>query len=80
MSPRRGALQYLLHYVTPLDPWETDIRLPNINCEKCILQIVQHMDEHAYNNPGGYAYHQCAHLQITADPAKPLDTGWPAER
>jgi hypothetical protein len=63
-----------------MDPWETDIELPNINCEKCILQIVQHMDEHAFNNPGGYSYHQCAHLQITADPTKPLSTGWPAER
>ena len=63
-----------------LDPWETDIRLPNINCERCILQVVQHMDEHAFNNPGGYSYHKCAHLQITADPAKPLDTGWPAQR
>ena len=63
-----------------LDPWEADIRLPNISCEKCILQVVQHMDEHAFNNPGGYSYHKCAHLQITPDPALPLDTGWPAQR
>ena len=63
-----------------LDPWEADIPLPNINCENCILQVVQHMNEHAFNNPGGYSYHKCAHLQITADPTKPLSTGWPAER
>ncbi len=64
----------------PVDPFETDIQLPNINCKKCTLQVVQFMAEHAFNNPGGYSYHHCAELQITADPAKPLDTGWPAER
>jgi len=44
------------------------------------LQIVQFMAEHGFNNPGGYSYHHCADLQITADKSKPLDTGWPAER
>ena len=33
MSPRRGALQYLLHYVTPLDPWNPGFRLQNIFSE-----------------------------------------------
>ena len=61
-------------------PFETDIQLPNINCKKCTLQVVQWMAEHAFNNPGGYSYHHCADLQITADPSKPLDKGWPAER
>jgi hypothetical protein len=65
---------------TQLDLFETDVQLPNINCKKCILQVVQFMAEHAFNNPGGYTYHHCAELQITADPAKPLDKGWPAER
>jgi hypothetical protein len=61
-------------------PWETDVQLPNINCKKCTLQVVQFMAEHAFNNPGGYTYHHCANVQITADPSKPLDKGWPAER
>ena len=61
-------------------PWETDVQLPNISCRKCTLQIVQFMAEHAFNNPGGYSYHHCAELQITADPTKPLDRGWPTER
>src|SRR5881397_807861 len=61
-------------------PFETDIQLPNINCKKCTLQIVQFMAEHAFNNPGGYTYHHCANLEITADPSKPLEKGWPAER
>jgi hypothetical protein len=60
--------------------WEVDIRLPNINCKKCILQIVQFMADHGFNNPGGYTYHHCADIQITADPAKPLDQRWPAQR
>jgi hypothetical protein len=63
-----------------MPPWETDVQLPNINCKKCTLQVVQFMAEHAFNNPGGYSYHHCAELQITADSSKPLDRGWPAER
>jgi len=61
-------------------PFEADVLLPNINCKKCTLQIVQFMAEHAFNNPGGYTYHHCANLEITADPSKPLEKGWPAER
>ena len=62
---------------TPMAPWETDIELPNINCEKCTLQVIQFMADHGYNQPGGYSYHHCADLQITADPSKPIDEGWP---
>jgi hypothetical protein len=68
------------HYTRPAQmpvTWEADIQLPNINCRKCTLQIVQWMAEHSYNNPGGYSYHHCADLQITADGSKPLDKGWP---
>ena len=64
---------------TPMTPWETQIEMPNINCEKCTLQVIQFMADHVYNQPGGYAYHQCADLQITADPAKPIDTRWPGQ-
>jgi len=64
----------------PMEPFETDVQLPNINCKRCTLQIVQFMAEHAFNNPGGYTYHHCANLEITADPSKPLEKGWPAER
>jgi hypothetical protein len=59
---------------------EADILLPNITCMSCTLQVVQFMAEHAFNNPGGYTYHHCSALQITADPSKPLDNGWPTER
>ena len=61
---------------TPMAPWETDIQLPNISCAKCTLQVIQFMADHGYNQPGGYSYHHCADLQITADPSKPIDKGW----
>ena len=62
----------------PGQTYEADIPLPNINCAKCTLQVIQFMAEHAYNQPGGYTYHHCADLEITADPAKPIDKRWPA--
>jgi hypothetical protein len=63
---------------TPMAPWETEIEIPNINCAKCTLQVIQFMADHVYNQPGGYAYHQCADLEIAADASKPIDTRWPA--
>jgi len=62
---------------TPMAPWEADVPIPNINCEKCTLQVLQFMADHRYNQPGGYSYHHCADLKITADPSKPIDEGWP---
>jgi hypothetical protein len=58
--------------------WETDVTLPNINCPKCTLQVIQFMANHGYNQPGGYSYHHCAEIAITADSSKPLDKGWPS--
>lgn len=77
------------HYTRPAAPaggaappllFETDIQLPNISCTKCTLQVLEFMAEHGYNQPGGYSYHHCADLQITADPAKPIDKGWPTQK
>ena len=67
--------------VEPADgPFETDVQLPNINCEKCTVQIVQFMAEHGFNKDGGYNYHHCADLQITADRRRPIDARWPSGR
>lgn len=58
-------------------PFETDIELPNITCAHCTLQIVEFMAEHGLNPDGGYSYHHCADLQITADPkAAAPDPAW----
>jgi hypothetical protein len=62
------------------EPYETEIELPNINCKKCTLQIIQFMAEHGLNKDGDYSYHHCAELAITADPAKPIDSRWPAAK
>jgi len=69
-----------VHTTRQADPFETDIQLPNITCDKCTLQIVEFMAEHGYNKDGGYFYHHCADLQISADPSKPVDTRWPAAK
>jgi hypothetical protein len=59
---------------------ETDVDIPNINCAKCTLQIVEFMAAHGLNKDGDYTYHHCAVLQIHANPAKPMDTRFPAEK
>ena len=64
---------------TQLPPWEIDVTLPNINCKKCTLQVIQFMEDHVFNNPGGFTYHHCAELEIKADPKKFRTLGWPAE-
>lgn len=57
---------------------ETAITLPNINCERCTLQVIEFMADHGFNPGGGYYYHHCADLRITADPAlPPADPAWP---
>jgi hypothetical protein len=61
-------------------PFETEVTLPNINCKRCTLQVIQFMEQHAVNNPGMFTYHHCAMLEIAADPARPIDAAWPKER
>jgi hypothetical protein len=63
---------------TPI-PWETDVKLPNINCDKCTLQVIQFMAEHPLNKDGDYSYHHCATLKITANPKLPIDKAWPGQ-
>lgn len=66
------------HTAKTTEPFETDVEIPNINCPSCILQIVEFMAEHGYNTDGGYTYHHCSVLKVTADRAKPIDKRWPA--
>jgi len=69
-----------MHQAKADSPFETDVTLPNINCRRCTLQVIQFMEQHAVNNPGMFTYHHCATVQITADPKKPIDAAWPKER
>ena len=59
--------------------WEADVKLPNINCDKCTVQVLQFMEEHGLNKEGEFSYHHCADLKITANPALPIDKGWPGQ-
>jgi hypothetical protein len=67
-----------VHTTTPRNTeWKMDVMLPNISCEKCTLQVIQFMAQHGPNPGGGYYYHHCADLQITADPKLlPADKAW----
>ncbi|HEY2731565.1 MAG TPA: SCE4755 family polysaccharide monooxygenase-like protein [Polyangia bacterium] len=63
----------------PTPPTYTqNIMLPNVNCDSCTLQVIEFMHPHPYNGTpgkndgGGYFYHHCADLKITADPALPM--------
>jgi hypothetical protein len=57
--------------------FEADIQLPNVNCKKCTLQVIQFMAEHVYNTNGGFFYHHCADLEIVADKKAPIDKRFP---
>src|ERR1700722_10562327 len=59
---------------------ETDVDIPNINCSACTLQIVEFMAAHGLNKDGDFSYHHCAVLQIHANPDKPIDARFPAEK
>ncbi len=85
-----GAIQYppappvladgLFMHVAPFDKeQEADIQVPNINCSKCTLQVIEFMGAHGFNKDGGYTYHHCADLQISANPSQPIDNRFPAE-
>ena len=85
-----GAIQYppappvladgLFMHAAPFDKvQEADVEIPNINCTKCTLQVIEFMAAHGFNKDGGYTYHHCADLQIRANPGRPIDTRFPVE-
>src|SRR5262249_16435273 len=59
--------------------FETDVQLPNINCNKSTLQIVKFMAEPGHNPDGDYSYHHCADLRIRANPSLPVARSWPGQ-
>lgn len=86
-----GAIQYptrapvladgLFQHIAPFDKdQETDIVIPNIDCSKCTLQVIEFMADHSRNEEGDFTYHHCADLQIRANPNQPIDTRFPAEK
>ena len=70
----------LFMHIAPFDKeQEADVEIPNINCAKCTLQVIEFMAAHGRNREGDYTYHHCAELQILANPNKPIDARFPAE-
>ena len=65
------------HAERPAQNFEAEIPIPNITCKDCVLQVIEFMADHpGIAEDGGHSYHHCAVLNITADPAKPVDTRW----
>jgi hypothetical protein len=56
---------------TPI-PFSMQVMLPNVSCSKCTLQVIEFMAKHGPNPGGGFYYHHCADLAITADPSLPI--------
>jgi hypothetical protein len=56
--------------------WVTEVQVPNIACEGCVIQIIQFMAEHPGVREGGFSYHHCADVNITADSSQPIDDRW----
>jgi MYXO-CTERM domain-containing protein len=48
--------------------FSAEITLPNVNCDKCTLQVIEFMAQHGPD----YFYRHCADLKITADTSKPI--------
>ncbi len=67
------------HTERPTQNWEMDIPVPNIDCQNCVVQVIQFMADHpGIAVDGGHNYHHCAIVNIAADRSKPIDTRWPA--
>jgi hypothetical protein len=65
------------HTERPTQNFESTVPIPNINCQGCVLQVIEFMADHpGIAVDGGHSYHHCAVLNITADPAKPIDSRW----
>ncbi|HYP97091.1 MAG TPA: SCE4755 family polysaccharide monooxygenase-like protein [Polyangiaceae bacterium] len=60
-------------HTTSTKSFSGEITLPNVNCDKCTLQVIEFMAQHGSNGPkAGFFYHHCADLKITADTSKPI--------
>jgi hypothetical protein len=58
--------------------WEADLTVPNVDCEGCVVQVIQWMAEHPGVAEGGFSYHHCATVSITRNPELETDRAWDA--
>ena len=59
-----GLYPHTAASITTPKAYSYDLKLPNTPCTRCTLQLVQFMNHHPYNMPGGYFYHHCADISI----------------
>ena len=65
------------HTERPTQNFEAQIPIPNIDCQNCVLQVIEFMADHpGIAVDGGHMYHHCAVLNISVDSAKPVDKRW----
>jgi hypothetical protein len=64
----------------PQQEFETYVKIPNINCDHCTLQVIQFMEEHGVNTDGRFTYHHCADIKITASKHMKIDAAWPRQK
>ena len=72
-----GVLDH--HTRIPQQEFDTYVKIPNINCDHCTLQVIQFMEEHGVNPDGRFTYHHCADLKIKASTHMPIDAAWPGQ-
>jgi uncharacterized membrane protein YgcG len=61
-----GLYPHTAASITTPKMYTYDLKLPDTPCTKCTLQLIQFMNNHPYNMPGGYFYHHCADIAIVA--------------
>lgn len=59
-----GLYPHLAADITVPKQYTYALTLPQQPCTKCTLQIIQFMNDHPYNMPGGYFYHHCADIAL----------------
>src|SRR5436190_3195470 len=68
------------HTRVPGQEFETWVKIPNINCDHCTLQVIQFMEEHGVNPDGRFTYHHCADLKVVANKHEKIDAAWPKQK
>lgn len=70
----------LMHTSAFSGPQTIEVTLPTgMTCDHCTLQVIEFMQQHPLNNPGGCFYHHCADISIhdvvVTDAGMSEDTG-----
>jgi len=59
-----GLFPHTAASITIPKAYSYDLKLPQMSCAKCTLQVIQIMLNHPNNGGNGYTYHHCADISI----------------